>query len=73
MDRNFMKFTLLFYWKNRMDALNLNHEQAYVLADEIVRRYMRHIIKSRLEQTFETFRSYCSDTDFSDVWEAVKV
>ena len=73
MDRNFMKFTLLFYWKNRMDVLNLNHEQAYVLADEIVRRYMRYIIKSRLEHTFETFRSYCNNTDFSDVWEAVKV
>lgn len=73
MDRNYMKFTLLFYWKNRMDELNLNHEQAYVLADEIVRRYVRHIIKSRLEQNFGTFKDYCSTADFAEIWETVKV
>lgn len=71
-NRNYMKFIIAYDFGWIFNKMSLACDEAFELAEEIIKRYTRTIAEEEEEECYETLNSFCNDISFSEIWEQMK-
>ena len=72
MDKNYIKFIIAYDFGWIFENMDLACDEAYELAEEIVKRYIKYTEENGIEQYYDTLYEYCEKIPFSEVWRELR-
>lgn len=73
MDNNYIKFIIAYDFGYVFDQMELACDEAYELAEEIAKRYVKYAEENKIEQCYESLYEYCKSISFNMLWNGIKM
>lgn len=71
MNKDYIKFIIAYDYGKIFEDMDLACDEAFELAEEIVKRYTKYTEENGIEQYYETLCEYCNNISFSNIWKEI--